>query len=305
MTARSRLPLNALRVFDAAARLSSFTLAADALAITPGAVSRQIKALEAELGVRLFDRFNRAVVLTETGARLAEGVAEALNRLEAVVERTRPRTDGPLVVSVLHSMAAKWLVPRLHRFHERYPGVEVLISASDRVVDLGREAVDVAVRYGLGPFPGLDAQVLIRNVMFPVCSPALLTAQPAPWTAADLAEAMLLHDDNVRDDEPDWRLWLDHIGGGEMDLRRGQRFSNTYLAMEAAMCGRGVTMTSECWVIDDLAAGRLARPFGSAQLATDYSYFAICLPERANDPRVRRFRGWLGEQARADGLPFE
>ena len=100
MTARSRLPLNGLRVFDAAARLGSFTLAAEALSITPGAVSRQIKALEAELGVRLFDRFNRAVVLTETGVRLAEGVGEALDRLEAVVERARPRADGPLVVSV-------------------------------------------------------------------------------------------------------------------------------------------------------------------------------------------------------------
>ena len=255
--------------------------------------------------MRLFDRFNRAVVLTEAGVRLAEGVGEALDRLEAVVERIRPRTDGPLVVSVLHSMAAKWLVPRLHWFHERYPGVEVLISASDRAVDLGREAVDVAIRYGLGPFPSLDAQRLIRNVMFPVCSPVLLAAQPGPWTAADLAKTELLHDDNVRDDEPDWRLWLEHIGGGEMDLRRGQRFSNTYLAMEAAMSGRGVTMTSECWVIDDLAAGRLARPFGDLAMATDYSYFALCLPERAHDPRIRRFRGWLGEQARADGLPID
>ena len=306
MTARSRLPLNGLRVFDAAARLGSFTLAAEALSITPGAVSRQIKALEAELGVRLFDRFNRAVVLTETGVRLAEGVGEALDRLEAVVERARPRADGPRVVSVRHSMAAKWLVPRLHRFQERYPGVEILISASDRAVDLGREAVDVAIRYGMGPFPGLDAQRLIRNVMVPVCSPDLLRSQPAPWTGADLARTILLHDDNIRDDEPDWRLWLEHIGADvRMDLSRGHRFSNTYLAMEAAMSGRGVTMTPECWVIDDLAAGRLARPFGKTAMVTDYYYCAVCLPERAHDPRIRRFRAWLGEQARTDGLPLD
>jgi LysR family glycine cleavage system transcriptional activator len=293
-------------VFDAAARLGSFTLAADALAITPGAVSRQIKGLEAELGVRLFDRFNRAVVLTDAGRRLAEGVADAFDRLETVVERARPRTDGPLVISVLHSMAAKWLVPRLNRFQDRHPGVEVLISASDRAVDLGREAVDVAIRYGTGPYPGLDAQRLIRNAMFPVCSPVMLQRRPAPWTAADLADTLLLHDDNVREEEADWRAWLRFIGGrgDEVDIARGLRFSNTYLAMEAAMSGRGVTLTNECWVIDDLAAGRLVRPF-EGRMVTDYSFFAVCLPERAHDPRVRRFRAWLAEQARADHLPLD
>jgi LysR family glycine cleavage system transcriptional activator len=306
MTARSRLPLNALRVFDAAARLGSFTLAADTLSITPGAVSRQIKALEAELGVRLFDRFNRAVALTDAGQRLAEGVAEAFDRLETVVERARPRTDGPLVVSVLHSMAAKWLVPRLNRFEERHPGIEILVSASDRAVDLAREAVDVAIRYGTGPFPGLDARPLIRNAMFPVCSPALLQRRPAPWSIADLADTLFLHDDNVREDEPDWHAWLRFIGGrgDEVDVTRGLRFSNTYLAMEAAMSGRGVTLTNECWVIDDLAAGRLARPF-TGRMVTDYSFFAVCLPERADDPRVRRFRAWLEEQAKADRLPLD
>jgi LysR family glycine cleavage system transcriptional activator len=305
MTARSRLPLNALRVFDAAARLGSFTAAAEALSITPGAVSRQIKALEAELGVRLFDRFNRAVALTETGERLAEGVAEGLDTLEAAVERARPRTDAPLVISVLHSMAVKWLVPRLHRFQERYPGIEVLVSASDRTVDLGREAVDVAIRYGHGPFPGLDAQRLIRNVMFPVCSPTLLQREPPPWSADHFARIQFLHDDNVREDEPNWSSWLAQVGIAGVDVRRGARFSNTYLAMEAAMSGRGVALTNACWVIDDLACGRLARPFGEAVMATDYAYFAVCLPERAGDPRIRRFRAWLAEQARADGLPLD
>ncbi|OYX32698.1 MAG: hypothetical protein B7Y99_08160 [Caulobacterales bacterium 32-69-10] len=304
MTARSRLPLNALRVFDAAASLGSFTLAAAQLSITPGAVSRQIKALEAELGVRLFDRFNRAVRLTETGARLAEGVADSLERLEMVVERVRPQADAPLVVSVLHSMAVKWLVPRLHRYQERYPGAEILISAADRTVDLAREQVDIAIRYGLGPYPGLDAQQLIRNVMFPVCSPRLLERRPAPWTAADLAETRLLHDANLRADEPDWPRWLARAGETGIDGRRGPKFSNTYLSLEAAMSGQGVVLAHEALVIDDLASGRLARPFDN-MVITDFYYYALCLPERADEPKIRRFRTWLAEQARADGLPFD
>lgn len=304
MTARSRLPLNALRVFDAAASLGSFTLAAEQLAITPGAVSRQIKALEAELGVRLFDRFNRAVRLTESGARLAEGVADALERLEMVVERVRPQADAPLVVSVLHSMAVKWLVPRLHRYQERFPGAEILVSAADRPVDLAREQVDVAIRYGLGPYPGLSAQRLIRNVMFPVCSPRLLERRPFPWTAADLAHTQLLHDANLREDEPDWPRWLARAGESGVDGRRGPKFSNTYLSLEAAMRGQGVVLAHEALVIDDLASGRLAKPFDN-MVITDFHYYALCLPERADEPKIRRFRQWLADQARADGLPLD
>lgn len=304
VSARARLPLNALRVFDAAAALGSFTLAAEALSITPGAVSRQIKALEAELGVRLFDRFNRAVRLTDPGVRLAEGVADALGRLEAVVERARPRSDGPLVVSVLHSMAVKWLVPRLHRYQDRYPGAEILVSAADRTVDLAREQVDIAIRYGTGPYPGLDALPLIRNVMFPVCSPALLERRPPPWSAADLAQAQLLHDSHLRPDEPDWPGWLARAGEAGIDARRGPRFSNTYLSLEAAMSGQGVVLAHEVLVIDDLASGRLARPFENLVI-TDCRYFALCLPERAHEPNIRRFRAWLAEQARADRLPVD
>ena len=304
MSARARLPLNALRVFDAAARLGSFTLAADTLAITPSAVSRHIKGLEAELGVRLFDRFNRAVRLTEAGARLAEGVADGLARLESAVERTRPRGDGPLVVSVLHSIAVKWLVPRLHRFYERYPGVEVLISASDRPVDLAREAVDVAIRYGPGPFPGLDSRRLIRNVMFPVCSPKLLEGRPAPWSLADLADAPLLHDHNLLAGEPVWATWLAARGAGVAKPRRGPGFSNSYLSLEAATSGRGVALAHEVLVIDDLASGRLVRPAPDV-VATDFYYSALCLRERADETSIRRFRGWLAEQARRDGLPID
>lgn len=301
MSVRSRLPLNALRVFEAAARHGRFDRAADELAITPGAVSRQVKALELELGVRLFDRFNRAVRLTETGARLAGGVTDGLSSLEAAVERVRPRADGPLVVSVLHSFAVKWLVPRLHRYYDRYPGAEILVSASDKTVDLVREA-DVAIRVGPGPYLGLDAQLLIRNDMFPVCSPRLLDGDAPLRSPADLAHAILLHDDKLLPGEPQWPDWLQQAGVGHLDGRRGPRFSNTYLSIEAAMSGRGVVLAHEVLARDDVAAGRLVRPFRES-VRSPFSYWAICLPERADQAPIRRFRGWLQEQVRDDGLP--
>jgi LysR family glycine cleavage system transcriptional activator len=301
MTALSRLPLNALRVFEAAARHGRFDRAAEELSITPGAVSRQIKALEAELGVRLFDRFNRAVRLTETGERLASGVTAGLVQVEQAVGRARARTDGPLVVSILHSMAVKWLVPRLQLFYERYPDADILVSASDRPVDLARSEADVSIRYGPGPYPGLDARLLMSSDLFPVCSPRLLEEHPLR-TPADLAGLTLLHDNNFLPDEPRWPDWLRTVGVEGIDGERGPRFSNTYLQLEAAMSGRGVVMAHGPMVFDDLRAGRLVRPFAHAVTAP-YSYWALCLPERADQPAIRRFRAWLVEQAEADAAP--
>jgi LysR family glycine cleavage system transcriptional activator len=300
MTSRSRLPLNALRTFEACARLGSFLQAAEELAVTPGAVSRQIKALEAELGVRLFDRFNRAVALTETGTRLAGGVAEGLGRLEEAVNRVRPTPDDRLVVSVLHSLASKWLVPRLPQFQVLYPGIEVLVSATDRAVDMGREEVDVALRLGPGPYPGLDAQKLMPAMLLAVCSPRLVEAERLA-SPADLARVTLIHDIRRRPDEPAWPEWLASVGLADLDPSKGPSFSNSYLAIDAAAAGRGVALAERALVLDDLAAGRLVAPFGHA-MVSPFSTWAICLPERADQLKVRRFRAWLAEQIRADGL---
>jgi LysR family transcriptional regulator, glycine cleavage system transcriptional activator len=152
----ARLPLGALRVFEAAARRGSFLKAAEELAVTPGAVSRQIKALEVELGVRLFDRFNRSIRLTEAGETLAQGVRQGLATLESAVETVRSRREAPLVVSVMHSLAARWLAPRLHLFEQKHPEIQLLLAASDTTVDLARDNVDVAIRQsarGSAPIP--------------------------------------------------------------------------------------------------------------------------------------------------------
>jgi LysR family glycine cleavage system transcriptional activator len=296
---RIDVPLGALRVFDAAARHESFLKAAEELSLTPGAVSHQIRALEHRLGVRLFDRFNRAVRLTEHGAVLAAGVAEAFARLRDALERVRPRRDGPLIVSTSNSVAAKWLVPRLHRFTDANPDVEVLVSASDRAVDLARDGVDIAIRYGAGRYPGLHAELLARADVFPVCSPALLQAHPLR-TPADLAHVVLLHNQGWSPGEArlDWPAWLEAAGAPEVAGKPGPSFSHTFLSMAAAIDGRGVTLASVIHAGDDLAAGRLVRPF-DAVLENAFAHWVLCLPERADEPRLRRFRRWLNAEARA------
>ena len=167
----NHLPLNALRVFEACARHGSFLSASEELAITPGAVSRHIKGLEAELEVRLFDRFNRAVRLTAAGEQLAVGVRQGLSTLQSAVEAVRSKRDAPLVVTVLHSLAARWLVPRLHDFQRRYPEVQIMVAASDLPADLARDNIDVAIRLGRGPYPGHHVALLFNTVMSPVCTP--------------------------------------------------------------------------------------------------------------------------------------
>jgi LysR family glycine cleavage system transcriptional activator len=297
----SRLPLTALRVFEAAARQQSFLKAADELAVTPGAVSRQIKALETDLRVRLFERLNRAVRLTPEGERLAAGIARGLSIMEAAVEDVRSARDAPLVVTTLHTLAARWLAPRLHRFQARYPDIQVHVAATDQAMDLVRDRVDMAIRYGRGPYANLDATLLMDSNMFPVCSPRLLETTRLE-TPGDLAHTRLIVDANRASGEPSWAEWLAAAGVPDIDFSRGLAFSNTYLGIEAALAGQGVVLSLEAWVVEELRTGRLVRLFETAT-ASPYRNWIITLPERRDDPKVRRFRDWLIAEVEADGLP--
>lgn len=296
----NRLPLNALKVFEACARHGSFLKAADELAITPGAVSRQIKGLEAELEVRLFDRFNRAVRLTEAGEQLAGGVRQGLSMLQASVDAVRSRRDAPLVVSVIHSIAAKWLAPRLHVFQQRHPDVRILVDASDQAVDLARDGIDIAIRFGRGPYPGLDAVKLMATSLIPVCSPRLAEELRAARDPNDVPDVALLESARLSPDEPGWPEWI-AAAGLRSRAAGGPLFSNTYLAIEAAVAGRGVALAQPVMVLDDLAAGRLTTPF-EFELPHPFSHWILALPEKAQQPNIRRFRSWLLDQATADGL---
>ena len=296
-------PLVALRAFDAAARLGSFREAAEELGVTPGAVSRHIKALEMRLGLRLFERFNRSVVLTADGRRLAQGVADAFERLESALEAVRPGRSRQLRISALPSLAGKWLSPRLHRFSEDNPDLDLIVFAEDRLADLSNGEADVALRYGEGPYPGQTARRLMSERLIPVCAPSLATAR-SMRTPADLLDAVLIHEswhDLPFADRMGWKAWFESAGVTEPRVQhlRGPMFSHSHLALEAALSGRGVALTSASLAADDLREGRLIQPVEHA-LTNNLAYWAVVLPERADEPKLRRFLSWIEAEAHVD-----
>lgn len=289
--ARSLPSLNGLRAFEAAARHLSFTRAAEELHVTQAAVSHQIKGLEERLGMRLFRRLNRALMLTDEGQRLFPAVRDAFERLAEAVEGLRARdTAGPLTVSVLPSFAAKWLVPRLSRFQERFPDIDLRITALERLVDLARDDVDVAIRFGSGTWRGVHAEMILADRVTPVCSPALAQQLRDP---ADLAHVTLLHEtmEPMRN-FPDWAAWLQAAGVNGVDVSRGLRFSHTHILLQAAIDGRGIALGQAPLAADDLAAGRLIAPF-ALSLPVGYAYYLVYLPEAAERPKIKAFREWV------------
>jgi LysR family glycine cleavage system transcriptional activator len=196
-------PLNAVRAFEAAARHLSFTRAADELNVTQAAVSHQVKGLEDRLGVQLFRRLNRGLLLTDAGGLYMRELEDILDRLEQATERLRSsEAAGLLTVSTGTSFAAKWLVPRLRRFRDRRPDIDVRIDADDALTDFRRDNVDIAIRYGRGVYPGLSSTPLLQDIVFPVCSPTLIDAAHPLRAPEDLKHHTLLHDVDVVED---WR----------------------------------------------------------------------------------------------------
>jgi len=299
-------PLSALRAFEAAARLNSFSKAADELAVTPAAISHQIHALEADLGVRLFERRNRAVEPTASARLLLPGLSDAFAGIQAAVRRLRTHNDtGTLTVTASPSIAGKWLVPRLHRFQEQCPDIDVRISATDAIVDLTRGDFDLAVRYGTGRYPGLHVELLLQNEVFPACSPQLLETGPALRTPEDLRQHALIHVDQATDRYPllpTWPMWLKAAGVSGMPAAPGLTFSIGYMAMDAAIAGHGVVLAYSTIAADDLAAGRLVRLFSLA-LPDLFAYYVVTAPGALERPKVRAFRDWLRHEADATPPP--
>lgn len=301
-------PLNALRAFEAAARHLSFAKAADELAVTPAAVSHQIKGLEAQLGTALFRRYNRQVLLTDAGQALAPGVRDGLAAMAAAVERVHAVCSrGPLTVTVPPSFAVKWLMPRLERFRSANPEIDVRISATDRLVDLEREEVDLAVRYGAGPYPGLRGDRLLGESMFPVCSPRLLEGPHPLRTPADLIHHTLLHEyvaPRRSGPFPDWRMWLRAAGIEGIDAERGPSYEPASMVVQAAIEGEGVALGRSVLVAEDIAAGRLVRPFETV-MPTEFGYWVVTTEAAAQLPRAQAFRQWLLDEVAADAASRE
>ena len=292
-------PLNALRTFEAAARHLSFVEAADELCVSPAAVSHQIRMLEDHLGTALFHRSSRSLSLTEAGATLVPEVREAFARLNNATRELRRREfAGPLTVGVPPSFAGKWLIPRLPRFRERCPEIEVRVASASDLVDFGRNDVDVAIRYGKGKYPGLRSELLMATEHFPVCSPSLAAGDPPLRTPDDLRHFVLLHDEIPAGLPalPNWDTWLRAAGAKGVDTRSGPRFNNSFLTLEMAIAGNGVALALSALVSADLEDGRLVRPFALG-LPSEFSFFVLYPPTSLEKPKIKMFRAWLHEEA--------
>jgi LysR family glycine cleavage system transcriptional activator len=293
-----RLPsLNGLRAFEAAARHLSFTAAAVELNVTQTAISHQIRRLEQELGIALFARRNRALALTPEALDYLPGVRAAFNDLRLATDRLRRRDQNHvLTVSTLASLAAKWLMPRLTAFQEQHPGIDVRITTSRELVDFKSGDVDAAIRYGRGQWPGLRADWLMADQLFPVCSPALLTGDKPLRCPADLAAHTLLTTSAGYED--DWRLWLTAAGlPDNISKLPGLSFDLIFMTVQAAIDGLGVALGRTSYVEADIAKGRLVVPF-KITLPDDWGFYLVSPKAAADSPKLAAFRQWLTEATR-------
>lgn len=284
--------LTALRAFEAAARHLSFARAAEELHVTPGAISQQIKQLEDYLGITLFLR-GRQLRLSDSAAAALPLFSEAFDQLERAVTRLRADLDnGPLVVSLPPVFASRWMIMRLEDFQARHPDIELRLHASRRLVDFAVDEVDVAIRFGSGPFTGLHVDRLTTEAVVPVASPALAAQITEP---AELLNHALLHDEAKDWDTtfPDWDTWLSSLGvSGKPRIRH---FSDTNLVIEAAMAGLGVALVWHSLVAADLQAGKLQRLFDNT-LPYSHGYHLVMPPNRLQVPKIAAFRAWMLEQ---------
>jgi LysR family glycine cleavage system transcriptional activator len=291
-------PLTALRAFDAAARHMSFARAAEELHVTPAALSYQIKSLEEHLDIELFRRLNRAVELTEAGRMLAPRVADGFAALaEGVRAVERLRSHGALTVTAGPAFTAKWLAPRFFRFARAHPEIELRFVASLRMLDLDRDGVDAAVRFGRAAPQGLYAETLIEEFVVPVAAPTLAARLRRP---EDLLSAPLVHDDSISFLLPQlgWPAWFEAAGLGQPpEAERGPRFSNADHAIDGAMEGGGIALARGSLAERDIAAGRLVVPLPLG-LRLPGQFRFVCKEGAERSRRIATFLAWLREEVK-------
>lgn len=291
-------PLPAIRAFEAAARHGGFQSAAEELHVSAGAVAHQVKQLEDWLGVALFQRLPRGVILTVAGQQYAQALRPLLDGIVDASEAVRHRGDERVVtVTSVPSLVARWLMPRLGRLREQHPEIDMRVLASLHPADFVREGVDVAIRLGRGPYPGLKAEVLMEEWFSAVCSPSFRAAAPELREPADLLRFPLLHDEmEMRiPDEINWSRWLQAFG---ITYTGGARpsFSHTYLTLEAAANHQGIAVAAEPFIAEDLRNGKLVRLFPQRVLGP-YRFHLLRLPDAENRPAVKKFCDWIRSEA--------
>ena len=294
----------ALRALEAAARHNNFTKAAEELHVTPSAISHQIRHLEEAWALKLFDRRPRQVALTRNGQALASLVRDFICGMQGTLESLRAE-DGrqPLRVSMLTSFAYKWLVPRLSDFHARYPDIDVWISTNNKPIDFASEKFDAAIRLGYGDYPGLHTTFLLREQVFPVCSPEYLKRAGGLAEPADLLDHLLMHriDSKI---SPTWGDWFHKAGIDNPVLPKGPHFPDTNMGLRAAINGQGIALARSALVNDDLARGALIKLF-DVHFPSNLDYYLVCPEGKENSPRLAAFRGWLVGKAAASQKEFD
>jgi LysR family glycine cleavage system transcriptional activator len=290
---KSLPPLGALRVFEAAARHLSVKDAAQELCVTPGAVSQMLKVLESHLGVALFQRVNRGIVLTAAGQSYLPPVRGALRQIAQASARLARHADGgALTVSVTPFFAAAWLVPRLPSLQQAHPDIDVHVASGTALVNWARDAVDIAVRHGSGRYPGLRSELLLAVDVVPVAAPALVDRLGMPSGAADLAQWPRVHDA----ERAGWQQWFLAQGVDSAGPARGTAFTDSALLLQAVLAGQGAGLLPTAMVQPDIAAGRLVA-VGPAALLGDFAYYLVYPEEHLLRPSVAAFRAWVLAEA--------
>lgn len=305
----NRFPgIRALRTLEAAGRHLNYTKAEEELGLTPAAVSHQVKEFQQQLGVTLFERTGRELRHTPAGEALHIAIADALKELVRAGLRVKQiRSTTRLQISTPASIASKWLLPRIKKFMQFRPDVDVGIDITKIVRDFDRDGVDVSFRWGDGDYPGLRADRVFEHSIFPVCSPKLLDSCPLT-TPRQLLDFNLIHVDwgEAGVVWPDWHRWLHFAGIEEFHERPGLHFHETVHAVQAAIDGHGIALGDAALVADDLAAGRLVRPFELAIGAPKkYAYYVTCPIETGEDPLIKLFRDWVRDEASQTTMQME
>jgi|TARA_B110000908_G_scaffold172677_1_gene241905 LysR family glycine cleavage system transcriptional activator len=282
-------PLNALRAFDASARQLSFTRAAEELFVTQAAISHQIKALEEYLGLKLFMRKNRSLLLTEEGQSYYLDIKDIFNSLNDATEKLLARgTKGSITVSLQPSFAIQWLVPRLQAFNIRHPDIDVRIKAVDQRDNSLTEDVDVAIYHGRGQWLNLHADKLHTEYLIPVCSPLLLNGKKPLNTVNDLTQHSLLHDASRRD----WKRWFKQVGVKGVNVNHGPIFSHSAMVLQAAIHGQGIALANSVLAKPDIDSGRLICPFNDV-LVSKNSFYTVCRENQMEIGKIASFRQWM------------
>ncbi|MBP0619589.1 transcriptional regulator GcvA [Cupriavidus consociatus] len=299
---KSPVHLNALRAFEASARHQSFSAAASELHVTPAAVGQLVRTLEEWLGVPLFHRASSGrirLIPTEAAERALPDIRAGFDRLALGLERLKEgATSGVLTVTVSPAFAAKWLLPRIDRFQAAWPDMDVRLETSLKPVDFITQSIDIGVRYGKGNWPGLTAEKLMDEEIYPVCSPRLLRQRPLK-RPQDLARQVLIHDLSMEGHAgfPSWDAWLRKAGITGAVTTRGMQINNSAAVLQAAAEGHGIALARSVMARDDLAGGHLVRLCPEIRFASPLAYFIVYRGERSNLPRLAAFRDWLFEEA--------